>query len=92
MNTVFLKRLARAITKVYFNCPVIIKQNSKQPPKKSGCGYYFTNKSGDIIHSPSAYRRAWGKPIYNKSTLRVTVGDKWIPKVKINNLREVTVQ
>lgn len=36
------------------------------------------NKSGDIIHYPSAYRRAWGKPIYHVSTIEIAVGYQWL--------------
>ena len=39
---------------------------------------HYVNKSGDIIHHPNAYRRAWGKPIYVASTLRIVVGAKWL--------------
>ncbi len=29
--------------------------------------------------SPNAYRRAWGRPVYHRSTLRVVVGESWAP-------------
>lgn len=59
------------------SCPVVIVEGA-MPPKTAGEGFYFTNGRGDIIHSPNAYRRAWGKPIYHPSTYRVEVGSEWL--------------
>lgn len=51
---------------------------AKNPPKLKGKSYHYTNKSGHMIYHPNAYRRAWGKPIYRHSTLRIEVGCDWL--------------
>jgi len=72
-----IKRLIRQAVGARPNCPIeIIKGNT--PPKLKGRGYYYTNKSGDEIRYPEAYRKAFGKPIYNHSTIRVEVGSNWL--------------
>lgn len=80
INTNFstiIKRLIRQAAGARNNCPIeIIKGNN--PPKLKGRSYYYTNKSGDEIRYPEAYRKAFGKPIYNSSTIRVEVGDNWL--------------
>lgn len=48
------------------------------PPRTVGCSYGFTNKRGDKIYHPNAYMRAWGKPIYHPSSLRVEIGADWL--------------
>ncbi len=72
-----IKRLLRNAANARSNCPIKII-NGNEPPKLKGRGYYYTNKSGHEIHHPSAYRKAWGKPIYHASTLRVEVGSSWL--------------
>ena len=76
-----LRRLVREYCNQPLNTCIVFIENSKNAPKTIGTGYYFTNKSGDIIHYPSAYSRAWGKPIYNLSTRRIEVGKNWKPKM-----------
>lgn len=49
-----------------------------QAPAVSGKTFYHTNKSGDIIWYPNAYRRRFGRPIYHKSTLQIEVGIGWV--------------
>jgi len=63
-------------------CPIEIVKG-RFSPRIVGRSYYFTNKRGDIIHHPSAYMNAWGKPIYHASTRRVEVGSSWVTKQKI---------
>ncbi len=59
------------------NLPIVfIKGNS--PPTVKGRGYYWTNKRGDRILFPNAYAKAWGKPIYHRSTLRIEVGKNFV--------------
>jgi hypothetical protein len=39
--------------------------------------YYYTTPGGRPVHYPSAYRRAWGRPVYHcatKGTIRVGRG------------------
>ncbi len=70
-----IKKLLREAVSARSNCPIrIVKGES--PPKLKGRSYYYTNKSGDEIYHPNAYRKAWGKPIYNPSTIRVEVGSE----------------
>ena len=56
-----------------YRCPVEIVPGDL-PPRRTGRSYYHTNKSGDIIRHPSAYRKAYGHPIYHASSLAVVVG------------------
>lgn len=72
-----IKRLLRSAANARSNCPIKIV-NGSAPPKLKGRGYYYTNKSGDEIRYPEAYRKAFGKPIYNHSTIRVEVGSDWL--------------
>lgn len=48
------------------------------PPRLAGQSFYWTNKSGTKIKYPSAYRKAFGNPIYNASSMCVEVGADWI--------------
>lgn len=59
------------------NCRIVIVNNNTAPKLKGYSGHY-ENKSGDVIRYPNAYRKAWGKPIYIKSTLRIEVGAQWL--------------
>ena len=72
-----LKKWIREIAGARNNCPVrIVKGDS--PPTLLGKGYHYTNKSGNIIRHLNAYKKAWGKPIYVNSTIRVEVGADWL--------------
>lgn len=68
----------------YNNCKVIFIKDSKKKPEIKGNRSYYTNKSGDIINYPNAYRRKFGKPIYHASTYRIEVGDKYYFKLPKN--------
>ncbi len=59
------------------NIPVEVVPGKSKPVIK-GRGYCFRSKSGDLIRYPNAYAKAWGKPIYYPSTLRVEVGAKFL--------------
>lgn len=72
-----IRKLAKAET--YTSAPVKVV-SGKSAPKLCGKSYYWTNKSGDIIHFPNAYASNWGKPIYNKSTRYISVGKSWLKK------------
>lgn len=82
-----IKKLIRESVSARSNCPIKII-NGSDPPKLKGRGWYYTNKRGDKIHHPNAYRKAWGKPIYNPSTIRVEVGSDWL----LNSLTEKNVK
>lgn len=85
--SLIIKRLLREAVGARSNCPIqIVTGNS--PPKLTGRSYYYTNKSGDVIYHPNAYIRAWGKPIYNRSTIRIEVGSSWIlENLTIKNIK-----
>lgn len=70
------KAIRRAANCVGTTIPIVIVDGDSAPTCK-GTGYHYRNKSGDFIHSPNAYRRAWGKPIYYPSTQRIEVGMEW---------------
>jgi hypothetical protein len=63
------------------NREVVIIKNSWQKPKTEGHGYYFTTPGGKRIYHPSSY--GWPM-VYHGSTLHVTVGAKWIARVRRN--------
>jgi hypothetical protein len=57
--------------------PIVVVDGT-QAPQRRGTGYYFETPSGQICHHPNAYRRAFGRPIYCASTVRVEVGREWL--------------
>jgi hypothetical protein len=56
----------------------IVEVQGREPPKMAGEPGHFVNLSGERIHYPNAYRRAWGKPNYVASTVRIEVGALWV--------------
>jgi hypothetical protein len=72
-----LKKWIREVAGARNNCRIVVVDGDS-PPKLRGKSYYHTNKSGDIIRHPNAYKRAWGKPIYVPSSIRVEVGSQWL--------------
>lgn len=50
-------------------------------PKFDGTSFYYTNKSGGIIHHPKSY--GWHM-IYHPSTRRIVMGRDWKPAIKLN--------
>ena len=46
-------------------------------PEEIGESGYYTTPGGKRVNYPNAYRRAWGKPIYHASTIRVELGRDW---------------
>lgn len=67
----------------YTAAPVIVVAGNSKPVWK-GQSYYYTNKSGAIVYHPSAYRKAYGKPIYVASTRRIEVGQIWLMQLEID--------
>jgi hypothetical protein len=59
------------------NIPIEVVPGKSKPVIK-GRGYHFRNKSGDLIRHPNAYAKAWGKPIYYPSTLRIEIGEQFL--------------
>jgi hypothetical protein len=49
-----------------------------QSPAVTGQAGYWTTPGGKPVYYPSAYRRAWGKPVYHCSTISVEVGREWL--------------
>lgn len=90
--SLLLKRILRKSLNARTNCPVIIIPGSNEP-KLKGSGYHYTNKSGEVINYPSAYMKAYGKPIYIPSSIRIEVGSDWLlNKLSINNLRLIKLK
>jgi hypothetical protein len=67
----------------YSAAPIELEDN-KLPPYWKGHSFHFENKSGDLIRHPTAYRKAWGKPIYIRSTRRIVVGKDWVKQLEID--------
>lgn len=70
------KAIRRAANCVGTTIPIFIVDGDSAPTCK-GTRYHYRNKKGDIIRYPNAYQRAWGKPIYYPSTIRIEVGAEW---------------
>jgi hypothetical protein len=95
VNTDVSKLLRRWIREVAGSkttrCPIVVVKGA-DPPTLKGRGWYYKNKSGDVIRYVNAYKRAWGKPIYVHSTRRIEVGSDWLltglshKKVKLQKL------
>jgi hypothetical protein len=87
-----IKRMLRQAAGARSNCPIKIIQGGDAPSLK-GHFYFWSNKSGDVIRYPNAYKRAWGKPIYNPSTIRVEVGSDWLlTSLTTNNVKELKLK
>lgn len=57
--------------------PVTVVDGSSAPTI-TGESYHYTTPSGSPVYYPSAYRRAYGRPVYHASTLSVEVGRGWL--------------
>jgi hypothetical protein len=78
LKTPTFEQIARLVANSERNRSVQLIDNSTQPPKLVGKGFYWTTPGGKLIHYPNAYR--WHK-IYHPSTLRVEVGANWKPLI-----------
>lgn len=56
----------------------LVVVDGEEPPQLKGRSSYYTNKNGTEIRWPNAYRKAWGKTIYNPSSRRIEVGANWV--------------
>lgn len=74
-----IKRLCRILTNSHNSMPVTITTNSTRP-KITGEKWHYTNKSGELIRYPSAYK--WRK-YYHPSTTSIEIGEKWLRKKKV---------
>lgn len=90
--SLFIKRVLRKSLGTRNNCPVKIIEGFSAP-KLKGSGFHYTNKSGEIIRYPKAYMKAYGKPIYNQSSLRIEVGAEWLlNSFSLHNLRLIKLK
>ena len=71
------KLVREKVGKSGHSCPIEYIQGDI-PPRVEGRSYHFTTPGGKPVYYPNAYRRAWGKPCYNHSTIKIVVGLKWI--------------
>lgn len=82
-----IRSLIRLLSNTDTVCPIKIVPGDSGPTLVGSRGC-FKNKRGDIIRHPTAYKNAWGKPIYHKSTLRIEVGADWFNRnLSINDMR-----
>ena len=72
-----LRTAIRRVADVYWSCPVVLSADDS-PPSLRGESYYWTTPSGELVHHPSAYIAAFGRPTYMSSTHRVCVGTQWL--------------
>jgi len=70
-------RVARAACGAHASCRVEIVPGDASPAME-GDGFHYTTPGGRSVYHPNAYRRAWGKPVYHGSTIRVEVGEEWV--------------
>lgn len=63
--------------------PVVVVDGDVAP-RRTGAGFRFVTPGGNPVYHPNAYRRAWGKPVYVPSTIRVEVGAAWLRDRGIN--------
>lgn len=75
-TTLPIRRIARAAAGAHNTCPVLVVDGSAAPAL-AGESYHWVTP-GAPVRYPNAYRRAWGKPVYVASTLRVEVGLEWL--------------
>lgn len=90
--SLLIKRVLRKSLGARNNCPVKIIEGSSIP-KLKGYSSHYTNKSGDIIRYPIAHKKAYGKPIYHSSSLRIEVGAEWLlTSLSLYNLRLIKLK
>ena len=72
-----LRTTIRKLVGVPWSCPIELVDGDKSPSYE-GEEHYYVTPSGEYVRYPNAYRRAFGKPIYCHSTLRIEVGIDWL--------------
>jgi hypothetical protein len=75
-TTLAMRRLVRAAVGAHCSMPVELVPGDAAP-QIVGESHHYVTPGGKPVRWPSAYRRAWGKPIYVASTRRVVVGVEW---------------
>lgn len=61
----------------YTAAPIILIDGTSAPFFR-GTSYRWETKAGKPVFYPSAYRKAWGKPVYVASTRSIVVGRDWV--------------
>jgi hypothetical protein len=74
-----LSRLVRAHCGAASSRPIVVVPG-RGAPRKCGEGCRFETPGGRPVYHPSAYRRAYGRPVYVASTRRVEVGAQWVAR------------
>lgn len=57
--------------------PIVVVAGDGEPVTFGRAGHYET-KTGILVRHPNAYRAAWGKPIYVRSTFYIQIGADWL--------------
>jgi hypothetical protein len=71
------RKMARLSAGAHTSCPVRVVSGDVAP-HLVGDTYHHVTPSGKLVMYPSAYRRAFGRPVYVPSTLAVEVGQGWL--------------
>jgi hypothetical protein len=74
-----VRRAARRVARAESYVPVLVTDEPGFFASCEGCAGYWTTPGGAPVRYPNAYRKAWGKPVYHLSTVRVEVGVDWRP-------------
>ncbi len=73
------RRAARTAAGCGNRRPPVDLVDGDSAPELVGESGHWTTKAGRPVYSPSAYIRAYGRPVYHRSTRRVVVGREWRP-------------
>lgn len=57
--------------------PILVVGGSRGP-RLAGEGFHHVTPGGRPVRFPNAYRRAYGKPVYVASTVRIEVSLSWL--------------
>ena len=60
------------------SCRRVVVVPGRVAPKQKGSPQHYLTPSGQPVYHPGAYRRAYGRPVYVSSTVRVEVGRDWL--------------
>lgn len=76
-TTLAERRAARQAAGASKSVPVVVLAG-EAPPCLTGARAHYRTPSGQLVRYPSAYRRAYGRPVYWPSTRRIEVGASWL--------------
>lgn len=77
-ETLTTRRLIRARCRSAENNLAVEVVGGTAAPHVEGEGCCYQTPAGKPVYHPSAYRRAFGRPVYCASTRRVVVGMLWL--------------